>query len=512
MCGDVTVLEDGNPETKEALGDMLYRHGDETDQAHGPLISRLSPEVISSIFTFCVPITLAEANSQSEDFCDSTPQWSTPWLLGSVCRYWKDITWSSPRLWTVIRIKLEWRKLYFRSWEEIMRGWFDRSGQLPLYIYVTAASYDRDPRKSPLYLSPLIDIINKYSMRWYELHLCVEASLFSFFDVDCPMLHTLKLTLFNDSQDNQITLQGASPIQLCLTRTRLKSVQIVWNNITRAEFDHPQVGECLHFLKHAGQLAHLKLWDICEVTEDDFPIPSSPILHRNLVTMKTVLNVSLNSVTAAWNILLNSITLPKLQRLHIHQKDLPTDLLLHFVERSSCSLKDLHLEGLRNNEGDIDTLLESMPSLQCLKLEWDRLYDPSPDNLFRRLAQTSLLIPTDSVVQFLPNLKSFRYLSGKVISWQLLADAFGPLSQLNNFHRRLLEEVHIEFESEIYNLDITAFYMTANESHRISQLLDNGLVIEVGYKDPYKYRIFDLDIRDFMSESANHYRNSSGRT
>ncbi|KAF8177781.1 hypothetical protein K438DRAFT_1605980, partial [Mycena galopus ATCC 62051] len=55
-------------------------------------IRRLPPEIISKFLVFALPYV------DPDDFGE------TPWHLGHVCRYWRDVALASPGLWTDIVI------------------------------------------------------------------------------------------------------------------------------------------------------------------------------------------------------------------------------------------------------------------------------------------------------------------------------------------------------------------------------------------------------------------------
>ena len=101
-CGD--AFEEGC-DPKDELAELdallerlrLKRHDltRKINRFHSPIIRQLPPDVMSTIFEFCLP-----------DFADHqvypypTEDLSIPLSLGAICSYWRDIAWSTPSLWS----------------------------------------------------------------------------------------------------------------------------------------------------------------------------------------------------------------------------------------------------------------------------------------------------------------------------------------------------------------------------------------------------------------------------
>jgi hypothetical protein len=96
--------------------------------------------------------------------------------IGAVCRKWRRIARSTPRLWTIINIRLVHDIPSLNSTLIFAQEWLDRSGQLPLTIHVTA-SPSNDVTLQMSAMEAVIELINEYAHRWQDLQLRMPAVL-----------------------------------------------------------------------------------------------------------------------------------------------------------------------------------------------------------------------------------------------------------------------------------------------------------------------------------------------
>ena len=99
-CGDA-VEEGCDPREELAELDALleririkrYALKRKINQHHSPIVRKLSPDVTSTIFEFCLPDF---TDHQLSPYTDEDT--SIPLSLGTICSYWRDIAWSTPSL------------------------------------------------------------------------------------------------------------------------------------------------------------------------------------------------------------------------------------------------------------------------------------------------------------------------------------------------------------------------------------------------------------------------------
>ena len=197
-------------------------------------VRRLPMDVLGVIFSHCLATHRNPVMSASE----------APILLTHICRDWRSIALSIPRLWSRLYIPtlrevrgyrsevlpyfLEWKRRIEARTEEVQK-WLTLSAACPLSITLMPAS---DPISHP----PLLDSIIQSSRRWQQLELGsflspesdVLTRLLSLSPDDLCMLrelriHSLYPTASLHSQDEQEDLWYQSGI---LTAQGLRSISI----------------------------------------------------------------------------------------------------------------------------------------------------------------------------------------------------------------------------------------------------------------------------------------------
>ncbi|PPR01905.1 hypothetical protein CVT26_011840 [Gymnopilus dilepis] len=428
---------------------------------------------------------------------------TTPLLLGSVCQLWRRIAWSSPRLWTFIRLSIGSRTVVDL---EVLSAWLDRSGQLPLFIGVSGSSLSTHRRAACL---PWINLINQHSARWHELYLYLPLNFLSLFHTQHTTLQILCLrhNLPYFQEPHSIDLRRASPTELELHSIWVSTIDIQFGKIRRALVDSLRVEDCVEFLKRAPRLDYLKIRSMtsAHAVFVHFSLPTSPIIQDGLRTLELDLSESAeDSIADFWN----SIALPNLETLNISLESLQVGPFVAFLKRSACPVTKFRLQftgGADDGEDDLIHILEQMQYLQKLNLRpTSRRY--SVDRLLQRLAKTCVFNESTFDSAFLPCLESFQYFSEKGIPWYLLASIFGQPAELKNDPRRPLKHVEIYFE--IYSLSATLplVYMSLNTVEHFVQILERGNEIKVTFPDPDTNGRSYINLQDIMERSRGHWR------
>ncbi|KAI0726297.1 hypothetical protein C8Q72DRAFT_929126 [Fomitopsis betulina] len=112
------------------------------------VVAHLPPELLIEIFVFC-----------TEDLSDGL----VPLTLGGVCRYWRDVSLTSPRIWQRL-VFIDRRKTEASHAQAEL--WLSRSAQLPLYVHVNLGSSD--------HLLPLLSPILPFMHRWGSVDVIVD--------------------------------------------------------------------------------------------------------------------------------------------------------------------------------------------------------------------------------------------------------------------------------------------------------------------------------------------------
>ncbi|KAF8903943.1 hypothetical protein CPB84DRAFT_1773769 [Gymnopilus junonius] len=480
-CDVCTNLEDLDSKilaSKAALELLVEQHRRLRTQAnkkHDRITRLLPAEIISSIFTFCMPeIPPAEDGALRTIGKDKL---ATRFVLSAVCRDWRSIALSTPQLWCLIVISLETSNLaeHFSASRELIA----RSGRLPLSIdiFSDVLSEKPDPEDMDGFYS-LIQLINEQASRWHILELEIPTPFFSRFSGVCGPIHRLRrFRLHPISVDSKTFKFGMcdgklEPEELRVQNVRLKAVDISWNWVTYAHLTQFRIDECFEFLRRTPRLEECFFEAIWGRNEKNLEFPIGPnVLHSQL----QCLSVSSPQI----NLLFDNITVPALQILDCRKLyEIPADAILSLLGRSGCILEKLLLTAAYDFEAtDLIALLEKIPSIQGLQLYTKGLRASSPDTLFEHLASTSVWKQGCSGNNFLPELKNLCYVhfeSREPFSWSLIPDIFGPISCSGESHRRPLESIDLQIDYSPKHGHIDKVPLS-----RILTVLDAGMCISI---------------------------------
>ncbi|KAJ6610684.1 hypothetical protein B0H10DRAFT_2059096 [Mycena sp. CBHHK59/15] len=329
----------------------------------------LPVEITSKIFIECLPDTPREPSP-----------YYAPLLLSSICKKWRNITLSLPRLWSSWAFSVEDdMSMAFRR--SLMECWLSRSQNHPLSIRLhhrcgSIPWFDDDFPWARRSADASIEIICKYSRQWknIEINLPIPTlkvlSQFGPKD-DLPLLS--HLVLGSAEYDSQ----AASPITMFKAAHRLQSVHLLfeggslisnlplvslpWAQLTSFSGTMFSIAECVFVLCQTPALVDC-IFHVCITDADDYyaTVPlAEPMLQ--LKSLKLITTEGTEPIGV-----LRRVTLPGLVTLSLEFIDSPTErFLASFLHRSSCSL--LHFScGFVNPI--LFRCLRIMPTLSTLEI------------------------------------------------------------------------------------------------------------------------------------------------
>ncbi|KAF9447522.1 hypothetical protein P691DRAFT_671371, partial [Macrolepiota fuliginosa MF-IS2] len=195
---------------------------------------RLLPEILQEIFCHCLPTAHNAVMSVRE----------APLILGRVCGQWRQIAYSTPKLWASIHIvavlpdtSSPSQKLAI-ALRYAISAWLSRSGVLPLSISLAIRVFDPypsfgvTPPKRNNRVRPYLNLIAPYAHRWLSINFSIyDFDWAEFFDrfhaSEVPLLENLEIDGFvEDITSQDISLSGANSI---LHAPRLHVLSIPWD-------------------------------------------------------------------------------------------------------------------------------------------------------------------------------------------------------------------------------------------------------------------------------------------
>ncbi|KAJ7262970.1 hypothetical protein C8J57DRAFT_1719195 [Mycena rebaudengoi] len=282
-----------------------------------------------------------------------------PLLLASVCKAWRSVALSFPRLWATL--KLEWDPKTVVRREKLLRCWLLRAGGCLLdldlsdsdltestSISAAIVQYAPQLRKLTLKTPPLASQLSSASG---------GAQLFF------PALQTLTVDFTELSNETVITVFGDAPRlrEVCMSGDSASFINLPWNQLTRLELN--DVAPAREVLEQTPNLEVLSFH-----AELDFIDDHLPVVMKNLHTLR------IDPRSSSWG-LLHFLTVPALKTLELGYpvvSDL--DSLLSMVSRSSCAIQVMHLHDHTAEElMDSLRLFESLEHLTIqFGIDWGR--------------------------------------------------------------------------------------------------------------------------------------------
>ena len=470
-CGD-TVEEGCDPRDELAELDALWERlrlkrydlKRKINRLHSPIVRLLPPDVTSTIFEFCLPYF---GDHQLSPYAEE--DLSIPLSLGAICSYWRDITWSTPSLWSslVIRVPIHTKSQIIAG---IAQEWLARSGQLPLSIRIYSDSYHKP-------VTALTDVINQYSARWSNLDFYIPDSYYQHFhatDNHAPILKSIRFhsSAYYATRDLKFHLTCPRLERATLSCFPLHGTNIHWDNLTHLTLQLMTTIDFFIILRKTPRLVFCKVsFPRTRIRE---PIIGGPVLTplRSLLLIASSAEDFLNNLTAPY---LEEFSLPDYYNPSM-------EIITSFLRRSACSLRSLSMIFSMFPpyfESFMD-LLQSMPSLNTLSIisttnitssfENATPEDYDPRNILRLVAKV-LSSQTTSLQQgFLPNLKILEY-TGKLYPRPGIYDDLCSLPLADNAVHGPLHLLKLN----IYPATRISKYMISH----FSSLVERGVTVNV---------------------------------
>ncbi|KAF7355769.1 putative transesterase [Mycena sanguinolenta] len=285
-------------------------------------ILTLPAEITTEIFLCCLPL-FHPLRIPDRVFSG----YSTPLVLVSVCRLWRNIALTTPALWSKLDVVFHEISTSVASEpglvESFMALWLSRACNYPLSLHFT---WD-DQRFAP---NRVRDMIHRWSPRARSLSLDVvyERADICALGIDSaafPLLQSATVECWIDSRPTPVLLFGNAPC--------LHDLRVLWEESILAKFAFPW----LQLTKFEGTLTDLELFKLtpnlteltCTFTPhgDDFTV----ITHHNLTSL---------TLTGNTCDVIGHLTLPALKCLDVDKMD-SNETLAPFLARSSPHLVSL---------------------------------------------------------------------------------------------------------------------------------------------------------------------------
>ncbi|KII88079.1 hypothetical protein PLICRDRAFT_659327 [Plicaturopsis crispa FD-325 SS-3] len=276
------------------------------------LIRGFPPELLSEIFL------LNAASEHSPSIGSFSGQ--RPLRLSQVCRRWREIALSTPRLWSTLTLSP--RRGSVESYRALVFMWLERSRQCPLSLSVGIR---------PLAASShsVFQPLTLHSPRWENLTYTPGVEELDGITGHLPNLRSLRfLPGLADPSDNDeraaVISRATAPFQVSprLQRLRLPTMFLSqdavfpWDQITVLTVDFVDLTNIQFVLRHLPNLQHCTLHQTETIINYDFdPIRTTPPHHSRLESL------DLRLKGAGVLLFFPIVTLPNLKALTIETAD-----------------------------------------------------------------------------------------------------------------------------------------------------------------------------------------------
>ncbi|KLO08824.1 hypothetical protein SCHPADRAFT_1000685 [Schizopora paradoxa] len=451
------------------------------------LFERLCSEILGEIFVAC----------SFKDKCDderTAPSLSSaPINVSQVCRRWRQVALSIPRLWSSFLLK---RcdidddscddSQYLRRIIPVIKTWVERSSSAPLDFEIELLPYE-SAKETAEEIESLLDLLFEQRERWRSASIDYSFRFSKWADVtfsDMHMLQDLLLKFFptphcvprvdltQSLKLKSLSLGGNFKMVGSNVIPSLAEVQMVpytfpvYIDGNPAPYISPTLQACFDIFRRAPSLETLVV--SIEASEE------GTFEHIRMDELRTMLlDLGSNGATSKHHLssFFEHLTLPSLTTLKISGTFLDycpiTSSLLAMVQRSQASISALVLDGSAFKEEHVVSLLRLFPGLETLILRGMTTLDEVLTNL--------TLTSTNGIEDdFCPRLKRFSVQEIQSLSVSRFLDCIisrwrGPSDSLEGHvvFERSLQEVYVE--NSIYGEIPKA----------VQDLTDEGLKIEI---------------------------------
>jgi F-box-like len=393
---------------------------------HQALISplrRLPPELLQVIFVWCLPSHRNAVMHASE----------APVLLGRVCSEWRQISLSTPEVWSSLHIvppninfsNLTFSKARFKRKRELIEMWLGRSGACPLNIsFVWFASDSEDAIKlCASLLEALIPMCGKWQMLDFQVPLKMLKPFTGLTVKDVPLLEGLSLMDNRTPLGIDVVDKWPESLMFAESAVNLKSFtltffsgglrlpSIPWHQLTTLYLESNIsffFQDSREMLSTFAQCAHLQNCTLKFPLSHTASVPAFETLNLPITLPRLQVlcldgDQHLQNTFHMSNTLIN-LCAPKLRKLEIFGRSgrpegnvapEPLVAIRMLLERSKCPLEILTVEAMSLLPEEFISCLKLVPTLVELVVHnWAvRVYDgPQHENAdYDHLAENRIL-------------------------------------------------------------------------------------------------------------------------
>ena len=322
--------------------------------ARSPIL-QFPPEISSEIFAIYLEKQGAQI-ATTDDHRVSIA--ATPLLFGQICNTWRQIAWSTPKLWTSLLLDLD------RSIEPMLvHQWLVCSGNHLISIYATLRKPDAQPT-SKLAILEVMGLIGQHSERWQNITFHLPSFCYRALEGIKDRLPNLNYISINSTVEGRKLFSVAPLLRTVHVEPFYDLDQFVLplSQLTELSIHAHDAVESLDMLRRSPNVVTCSIQGYFE---------GSSYLHDTLADKLESLHLGFEDEFAdPISAVFDSLTLPTIRDFSCAavEHPFPCSSFVSLVSRSSCSLRTLSLTTLYVFSREFAECLEALPLLNKLTL------------------------------------------------------------------------------------------------------------------------------------------------
>ncbi|KAL0961422.1 hypothetical protein HGRIS_006369 [Hohenbuehelia grisea] len=328
----------------EVLKDVIEGH---KNAFAAQIVSRLPAELLSEIFLHYCGTKMVDVFWTAE----RKPQL----ILPLVCKRWKAIAYSTPRLWSSLAIDIEsavqgHAKINIPHVKQLLK----RSGKAPLSLCVNIGDHRHH----------ILQALLAESDRWHYLRLHIRVrptthktlTMLNDYRGMIPLLKTLVINIPYHLPGQLSAFEDAPNLRTLVLRARTVSqVLVPWSQIRNLRCTSINGQPMFKILGKSSSLQHIAL---------DTTARASPFPSNAQIVLPHIRSIYLRS-DSTW---IGQIEAPSIIELSLESRMVLDVSLSTFLTRSASSLTTLELRSCTMTPQDILTVLSDLPRLERLEM------------------------------------------------------------------------------------------------------------------------------------------------
>ncbi|KIK10251.1 hypothetical protein K443DRAFT_670873 [Laccaria amethystina LaAM-08-1] len=442
-------------------------------------IRRLPPELLSEIFAHCLP---------NKRFVTPSPT-SAPLFLGQVNALWRNISMSTPKLWSSMEISHELCKP--DRLLPLMETWIARAKERPLSLSIKGGILSAETPQARW----LASLFRQHTARWQHLRFELPKDVLPIFmsSLSLPMLETFEI--YSSGGLTEAWMYDLSNVLCSALRLhhfawdndvwQIFPLRLPWSQLTRLMLNTAvSFDQCLTILGESHVLTHVSFQNVSVVGVSSH----DPISLPGLISFVISIHEDADNDLAFF---LDLLTLSNLREFLLNCHVWPHEAMASFLRRSQCPLESFNLFFPPVTETEIMECLEIVQAtLEELTIQ-DGIEGVITDCILDHLTAAGdnhrILCPNLQVIALYDCIlcTSGRY--AKMIESRLNPRLHTPTMKVVEIYEN---EVELEKLKElrkqglilkIYSISGQPLDLLPEEMARLNELREEGLVLRQAY-------------------------------